>query len=194
MFRAGLCFGQKLAVAARARDKGGCASEGFSGQDGLHTKLKLAPQRFGQGFGVIHLQKRRAPVGAETMLWKPGQSTGEVLGAFPHGSDGNDAVYKTHGQRLGSIDGATGQNQVQRTPKTDNLGQPNGASVDQGDAEAATENAQNGGFVCDAQIAKTRQFQTTCDRIAGNCRDCRFGKPQPSGPKRTVSVGREAVW
>lgn len=174
----------KLATRERTRP-----SQAVSTREDVETKGQLARKGGAQRQGVVGLRKGGLPIAAEAVLGQRSQMGSQVLGSAAREPWWTDAIDQPHGERLVCAHRPAGQDQIERAPKADDLGQTNSASVDEGDADAPTEHAKDRISVCDTQIAEQRKLETACNGVAGDGGNERLAELHARGPHGGVGDG-----
>ena len=82
------------------------------------------------------------------------------------------------------MDRPAGEDHVQGAAEADDAGEALGAAVDQGDAEAPLEAAEDGGHVRDPEVAPAGDLQPAGHAVAGDGRDRGLGDGQAGEAQR----------
>src|SRR2546422_10443159 len=89
----------------------------------------------------------------------------------------HDPVREADALGLTRVHGTARQDQIERPAEADDGGQSHGAAVDEGNAPAAVEDAQDRVFLDDAQGAPEGELEATGHRMARHP-----GEPRPAQP------------
>ena len=101
----------------------------------------------GQGGGLVQallIKHRHCSVAAQADLREPGELGRELPRRAQRLTGRYDAIGQTDRRRLQGVDGAPGEDHVHRPAGSDEPGQAYGATVDQWDAPASAEDAEDG--------------------------------------------------
>ena len=149
----------------------------------------------GQGGGLVpaFLVQHRRTVAAQADLRERGECGRELLRSGQSLTGRHESVGQTDRRRLLGVDSASSEDHVHRPAGPDEPRQAHGAAVDQRNAPAAAEDAEDGGLVRHPQVAPQRQLEAAGHRVPRYRRDDRLRQPQPADTHRPVAVGRGPV-
>ncbi len=160
--------------------------DGLAGPERRIAVHELVGDRL--GLVIAPLLVDAAAVAAHAGLREGGDLERELLGHDQRLAPRCETVRQPHAVRLAGIDRAAGEHHVERTRHADQPRQAHRAAVDQRNAEAAAEHAEDRGLVRHAQIAPGGQLDTAGHAIARYGRDHGFRPLQPRRAHRTVAV------
>ncbi len=165
------------------------ALDGFSERGG--SELELLCER-GREIEIV-LQIRAHSIRAQRSLGELGELLGKLLRCGERAAGGNHAVDETDRERLGGRDRAPGQDQIQSAREADQAREPDGAAVDQRNAEATAEHAEDRVVIGDAEVTPQRELQATGDCMTGDRCDHWLPEEHSRRSHRSVAVRGDAI-
>jgi hypothetical protein len=141
-------------------------------------------------------RERGPAVGQHRLLREAGEALGHLERPFEMAPIGHDLRDEAHRRRLGGLDDAPAQDQVQRAPQADDPRQALRPAVDERDAEAPLREAEARALGGDAQVTPQRELEAPGQAPAGDRGDRGLGGGQAreaQRPLRAVQPRAEAV-